>query len=127
MELCTLIFTARTKQKCKEKIEMSVFSVPRFETATVQQTKKKAKLTVYMERHNWHLMLNIDKHTTSYNMYCPYFFIRSILNIMCDSLNTLCCSFLITRSVGWLVVLRLNFPVNNFSVMSGRSHRFLGN
>ena len=31
------------------------------------------------------------------------------------------------RKVGWLVVLRLNFPVNNFSVMSGRSHRFLGN
>ena len=28
--------------------------------------------------------------------------------------------------VGWLVVLRLNVPVNNFSVMSGRSHRFLG-
>ena len=27
----------------------------------------------------------------------------------------------------WLVVLRLNVPVNNFSVMSGRSHRFLGN
>ena len=26
----------------------------------------------------------------------------------------------------WLVVLRLNVPVNNFSVMSGRSHRFLG-
>ena len=51
-----------------------------------------------MERHNWHLMLNIDKHTTSYNIYCPYFLIRSILNIMCDSLNTLCCSFLITRS-----------------------------
>ena len=57
-----------------------------------------------MERHNWLLMLNIDKHTTSYNMYCPYFFIRSILNIMCDSLNTLCCSFLITRSV--FVVMR---------------------
>ena len=51
-----------------------------------------------MERHNWHLMLNIYKHTTSYNTYCSYFFIRSILNIMCDSLNTLCCSFLITRS-----------------------------
>ena len=49
MELCTLIFTARTKQKCKEKIEISVFSVPRFETATVQQTKKKAKLTVYLK------------------------------------------------------------------------------
>ena len=30
-------------------------------------------------------------------------------------------------SIGWLVVLRLNVPVNNFSVMSGRSHRFLGN
>ena len=51
-----------------------------------------------MERHNWHLMLNIYKHTTYYNMYCSHFFIRSILNIMCDSLNTLCCSFLITRS-----------------------------
>ena len=32
-----------------------------------------------------------------------------------------------TFHVGWLVVLRLNVPVNNFSVMSGRSHRFLGN
>ena len=31
------------------------------------------------------------------------------------------------RTVGWLVVLRLNVPVNNFSVISGRSHRFLGN
>ena len=29
--------------------------------------------------------------------------------------------------VGWLVVLRLNVPVNNFSVIWGRSHRFLGN
>ena len=28
-------------------------------------------------------------------------------------------------SIG-LVLLRLNVPVNNFSVMSGRSHRFLG-
>ena len=28
---------------------------------------------------------------------------------------------------GRLVVLRLNVPVNNFSVISGRSHRFLGN
>ena len=26
-----------------------------------------------------------------------------------------------------LFVLRLNVPFNNFSVMSGRSHRFLGN
>ena len=31
------------------------------------------------------------------------------------------------QGIGWLVVLRLNVPVNNFSVMSGRSHRFLGN
>ena len=31
------------------------------------------------------------------------------------------------KRVGWLVVLRLNVPVSNFSVMSGRSHRFLGN
>ena len=29
--------------------------------------------------------------------------------------------------MGWLVVLRLNVPVNNFSVILGRSHRFLGN
>ena len=33
----------------------------------------------------------------------------------------------VRKKVGWLVVLRLNVPVNNFSVMSGRSHRFLGN
>ena len=31
------------------------------------------------------------------------------------------------EKMGLLVVLRLNVPVNNFSVMSGRSHRFLGN
>ena len=34
---------------------------------------------------------------------------------------------LFNSNMGWLVVLRLNVPVNNFSVMSGRSHRFLGN
>ena len=55
-------------------------------------------IDIDMERHNWHLMLNIYKHTTSYNMYCSYFFIRSVLYIMCDSLNTLRCRFLITRS-----------------------------
>ena len=34
----------------------------------------------------------------------------------------------ILEHLKWLlVVLRLNVPVNNFSVMSGRSHRFLGN
>ena len=32
-----------------------------------------------------------------------------------------------TNVDSWLVVLRLNVPVNNFSVMLGRSHRFLGN
>ena len=32
-----------------------------------------------------------------------------------------------TSVADFLVVLRLNVPVNNFSVMSGRSHRFLGN
>ena len=35
--------------------------------------------------------------------------------------------FLMVRHFLDLVVLRLNVPVNNFSVMSGRSHRFLGN
>ena len=33
----------------------------------------------------------------------------------------------INHTIMMLVVLRLNVPVNNFSVMSGRSHRFLGN
>ena len=32
-----------------------------------------------------------------------------------------------TKAMFCLFVLRLNVPVNNFSVMSGRSHRFLGN
>ena len=31
------------------------------------------------------------------------------------------------KKVFVLFVLRLNVPVNNFSVMWGRSHRFLGN
>ena len=31
-----------------------------------------------------------------------------------------------THVGSWLVVLRFNVPVNNFSVMSGRSHRFRG-
>ena len=35
--------------------------------------------------------------------------------------------FLTIFSTKFVVVLRLNVPVNNFSVMSGRSHRFLGN
>ena len=37
-------------------------------------------------------------------------------------------SFKLKVNSRWpVVVLRLNVPVNNFSVMSGRSHRFLGN
>ena len=47
---------------------------------------------------------------------------------------TICCiSLHLCRSIRklclfvCLFVLRLNVPVNNFSVMSGRSHRFLGN
>ena len=36
-------------------------------------------------------------------------------------------SYLVIARSDFLVVLRLNVPVNNFSVMSGRSHRFLGN
>ena len=45
---------------------------------------------------------------------CP----RIVIKIDSDSEDT---------EVGDLFVLRLNVPVNNFSVMSGRSHRFLGN
>ena len=43
----------------------------------------------------------------------------SDLQVKVTELELLCQSF--------LFVLRLNVPVNNFSVMSGRSHRFLGN
>ena len=42
-------------------------------------------------------------------------------------LDTACLPRYSERYQSWLVVLRLNVPVNNFSVMSGRSHRFLGN
>ena len=38
-----------------------------------------------------------------------------------------CVPLRIMNVSGDLVVLRLNVPVNNFSVISGRSHRFLGN
>ena len=31
----------------------------------------------------------------------------------------------VDKLVGWLILI-LNVPVNNFSVMLGRSHRFLG-
>ena len=65
-------------------------------------------------------------------------FYISILNDSCCSTGEFdqimvsngCCGFFGLNQLsgfGWLVVLRLNVPVNNFSVMSGRSHRFLGN
>ena len=37
------------------------------------------------------------------------------------------CMAYLLKSFVCLFVLRLNVPVNNFSVMSGRSQRFLGN
>ena len=43
---------------------------------------------------------------------------------LCNDINMLSCKN--DGSQYWLVVFRLNVPVNNFSVMSGRSHRFLG-
>ena len=43
---------------------------------------------------------------------------------MMNGLNT--CTCLITTSNGWNLNLRFNIPVNNFSVMSGRRHSFLG-
>ena len=46
-----------------------------------------------------------------------YFMINGVRRwIFYDKCRTIC-----------LFVLRLNVPVNNFSVMSGRSHCFLGN
>ena len=48
-------------------------------------------------------------------------FLHVLFNICFDN------SIMPSEWGGWLVVLRLNVPVNNFSGMSGRSHRFLGN
>ena len=53
--------------------------------------------------------------------------IASESRIVIFSFGRACRYLIIILTVGWLVVLRLNVPVNNFSVMSGRSHRFLGN
>ena len=36
------------------------------------------------------------------------------------------CSFVSAELAGWLVALIFNVPVNNFSVMLGRSQHFLG-
>ena len=44
-----------------------------------------------------------------------------------NGLNNVLVILQISDSVFFLFVLRLNVPVNNFSVMSGRSHRFQGN
>ena len=58
--------------------------------------------------------------------FCRYYikgFIRDSSNVymrfMCGEIACLLVGWL----VGWLI---LNVPVNNFSVMLGRSHRFLG-
>ena len=55
------------------------------------------------------------KHDQS-SMETPFSHYKSLGNCL-DAQGQLC----------WLVVMRLNVPVNNFSVISGRSHRFLGN
>ena len=65
-----------------------------------------------------------DAGTSLYN-------VSSNLSISAEDIHTTMCLGL-TRSVlclheVCLFVLRLNVPVNNFSVMSGWSHRFLGN
>ena len=46
--------------------------------------------------------------------------------VVCSGLTSLSNIFQ-PHQDGFVFVLRLNVPVNNFSVMSGRSHRFLGN
>ena len=66
-----------------------------------------------------------------------YFSGERLLQILHTRLRTECCSLnehLCRRNLVqspncffFCFVLRLNVPVNNFSVMSGRSHRFLGN
>ena len=49
------------------------------------------------------------------------------LFVTCACVNSFCLIYLIVFLQYDLFVLRLNLPVNNFSVMLGRSHRFLGN
>ena len=65
---------------------------------------------------SWTLTEEIERRIQAIEMRCY----RRLLNISYKDHVT-------NEKVGWLVVLRLNVPVNNFSVMSGRSHRFLGN
>ena len=57
--------------------------------------------------HNCILTLNIYKHTTSSSVYCSYFVMRGILNIMCGSLNNMRCSYLIIRSVLLLCAVKV--------------------
>ena len=58
---------------------------------------------------------------------------NDIINYFIQGRHKNCCVIYLSQSYYKtpkdirLVVLRLNVPVNNFSVMSGRSHRFLGN
>ena len=56
-----------------------------------------------MERHNCHLTLNIQYHTTSSSTHCSFFIMRGIFNIMCGGLNNMRCSFLIMRS-GFIIM-----------------------
>ena len=56
-----------------------------------------------MERHNCHLTLNIQYHTTSSNMHCSFFIMRGIFNIMCGGLNNMRCIFFIMCS-GFIIM-----------------------
>ena len=70
--------------------------------------------------------IRLTRSTLSYAMKYPFFtvlifffffFFFTFLIQYSEQVNSYIC----------IVVLRLNVPVNNFSVISGRSHRFLGN
>ena len=54
--------------------------------------------------------------------YVPYFSLEGINYRHCP----VCIPSCLSRSVCYLFVLRFNIPVNNFSVISGWNHHFLG-
>ena len=66
--------------------------------------------------HTIHWEQNFDDNRKAFSL-CPYVASFKMISWKSDFVHIF----------NDLFVLRLNVPVNNFSVMSGRSHRFLGN
>ena len=68
-----------------------------------------------------------DHLTTNSSGLSSYYFCRSLMISLLRGFIAVTVGMWGQGDIRCLFVLRLNVPVNNFSVMSGRSHRFLGN